>query len=230
MDLMERLAEIDLLEEVRIPVHLLRYVENEDTLNGLGSLSIVMEAQRAMRLFIPAGTAGHELSEELAEPIMGPANYYTLCRAKTQVEMLSAEDRLKLLAIFGRIHDEQGRDTAEVDVAIALGPAVPYSPAPAAKYVTRYLNERSADQFYFDQLKMYTDNMDHKYIILDIKERYLAWKYVGATPGCGTVTEQTHPIWRDTPTAARLTAEEYWGIFKPTNYKQRKGSPTIVWH
>jgi len=107
MDLSERLAEIDLQEEVKIPIHLLGYVENEETLGGLGGITLSAEAQRAMRLFIPAGTAGHELSEELAEPIMGPANYYTLCRAKTQVEMLSAEDKLKLLAIFGRIYDEQ---------------------------------------------------------------------------------------------------------------------------
>jgi hypothetical protein len=219
----ERLAETDMPATVQVPAHLAPYMTDAEALATLSTDSIVGEAQRAMRLLVPPGTATHAESAALAEPVMGPANFYTLCHAKAQVDMLTLEDRLELLAIMGAVTASMGHPVVDVDVADALTPRIPVQPAPGERYVTRYLNERGADQLYFDQLKMFTDNMEHKLYILDVKAAFMEGKYHGATPGCFEATPLTHPI-HEWP-----SAEAYWASRKPANYKQREGTQPVVW-
>jgi hypothetical protein len=219
----ERLAETDMPAIVQVPAHLASYMTDAEALATLSTDSIVGEAQRAMRLLVPPGTATHAESAALAEPVMGPANFYTLCHAKAQVDMLTLEERLELLAIMGAVTAGAGYPTVDVNVKQALSPMVPVAPAPGVKYVTRYLNERGADQLYFDQLKMFTDDMEHKLYILDVKAAFMEGKYHGATPGCFEATPLTHPI-HEWP-----SAEAYWASRKPANYKQREGTPPIAW-
>ena len=218
----ERLAKLELPAIVTIPAHLEQYMTAEG-LEGLSADSIIMEAQRAMRLLVPAGTATHAESEALAEPVMGPANYYTLCRAKPQVDMLTAEDKLELLAIMGAVTASMGYPAVEVDVAQALAPAVQPDPAPGERYITRYLADRAATDHYFQQLRYGTDNQEHRNLIFDLWQELKAKRYYGARPGCGAVTPESHPIYEE------WNPQEYWERHKPADYKPREGTPPIVW-
>jgi hypothetical protein len=220
----ERLAETDMPATVQVPAHLAPYMTDAEALATLSTDSIVGEAQRAMRLLVPPGTATHAESAALAEPVMGPANFYTLCHAKAQVDMLTAEEKLELLAIMGAVTAGAGHPTITVDVAEALSPAAPFVPAPGERYVTRYLADRAATDRFWSQLKLATDNLEHKQLISVLWERFKALRYKGATPGCFEATPLTHPIHDE------HDANDYWQANKPDNYTQRYGTPGIVWN
>jgi hypothetical protein len=224
MSIRERLAKTDMPAVVSVPAHLAQYVTDADALATLETEAIIGEAQRAMRLLVPAGTATHAESEALAEPVMGPANYYTLCRNKPQVDALTLEERLELLAIMGAVTESMGYPTIQADVARALSPAEPFEPAPGERYITRYLDDISATDRFWRALKDATDNMAHKRLILDLWERFKSLRYEGATPGCVEPTPATHPIHDE------HDAEAYWQAHKPSDYTQRYGTPEIIWN
>jgi hypothetical protein len=208
---------------VQVPAHLGRYVVSKETLEDLPAGSVVGEAQRAMRLLIPPGTATHPESAALAEPVMGPANYYTLCR-EPGLDMLTAEEKLELLAIMGAVTAGAGHPTITVDVAAALSPAAPFVPAPGERYITRYLDDRSATDRFWKALKDATDNMEHKRLITGLWEWFKARRYEGATPGCVEPTPETHPIHDE------YDANDVWAMNKPSDYTPRAGTPEIVWN
>jgi len=220
----ERLAETDMPAVVLVPAHLAPYMTDAEALATLSTDSIVAEAQRAMRLLVPPGTATHAESEALAEPVMGPANFYTLCRAKPQVDMLTLEERLELLAIMGAVTASMGYPVEEVEVARALTPKQPVGPAPGERYITRYLADRGETDRFWKALKDATDNMEHKRFILQLWADFKALRYEGATPGCVEPTEETHPI------HVEHDANAYWQARKPDDYTQRQGTLPIVWN
>ena len=218
----ERLAKLELPAIVTIPAHLRGYM-NQEGLEGLSALTITAEALRAVRILVPPGTGGHAHSESVAEEVMGPANYYTLCHAKPQIDMLTAGERLQLLDIMGNVYASKGEPVVYVETERALAPLSQPDPAPGERYVTRYLADRAATDFFFTQLRYATDNQEHRNFIYDLWQSVKRDRYAGATPGCGPVTEESHPIDRN------YDPQAIWEANKPFDYKPREGTPTIVW-
>ena len=219
----ERLAPIDLSEDVIVPKRLAGVVENKETLEGLSSLSIIGEAQLVLRLLVPAGTATHDEGEDIIEPIVGVGNYYTLCHNPLEVAMLTPEDKLKMLGIFGGVYAGKGLPVVSVSVSKALSPAVAPDPVPT-RYITIYLDDRNATDRFFKAKKDITDNQDHKRIIIGIWSRLKAKRYEGATPGCIEPTPKTHPIHEE------FDPNKTWAAEKPVGYTPRVGSDSdIVW-
>lgn len=216
----ERLAHMELPAVVTIPAHLEGYMYRE-ALETMTALTITMEAQAAMRLLV--GVKGHDESRAEAEPVMGPANYYTLCDAPPQVAILNAYERLQLLNILGEIHASKGEPVVYIETERALAPLSQPDPAPGERYVTRYLADRAATDHFFLQLKLATDNQEHRNFILDLWQQVKRDRYAGATPGCGPVTEQSHPIDRN------YDPQAIWEAKKPEGYKPREGTMPIVW-
>ena len=218
----ERLAKLELPAIVTIPAHLRGYM-NQEGLEGLSALTITAEALRAVRILVPPGTGGHAHSESVAEEVMGPANYYTLCHAKPQIDMLTAGERLQLLDIMGNVYASKGEPVVYIETERALAPLAQPDPAPGERYITRYLADRAATDFFFTQLRYATDNQEHRNLIFDLWQELKAKRYYGARPGCGAVTPESHPIYEE------WNPQEYWERHKPADYKPREGTPPIVW-
>jgi hypothetical protein len=85
------------------------------------------------------------------------------------------------------------------------------------------LADRAATDFFFTQLRYATDNQEHRNFIYDLWQSVKRDRYAGATPGCGPVTEESHPIDRN------YDPQAIWEANKPADYKPREGSMPIVW-
>ena len=223
MDITERLAMIDLGPTIQVPADLEKYVVNKETLKNLESGSLIAEAQETMRLLVPAGTATHSESEEQAEPFMGVANYYTLCRNRPQVDMLGAEDKLKILAILGVVHEFKGYPVIEVDTATALASMVRTVPTHST-YGEEYLADRNTTDRFFKSKKDATDDMEHKQVIMNMWRKFKSLRYAGATPGCNGITASSHPIHRE------FDANETWELDQPEGYTPREGAHMFIWN
>ena len=172
------------------------------------------------------GLASHAGIDAMAYELFGPARAYSLCEVPYQASLLTPEQVLKVLAMHGKaIYDKKLEGVfplIDVDVSTALGAPVPVAPTNLG-FVDQLQRDTTADEQFFDEKKMYTDNMEHKQYILEIKRAFLLDKY-GLHVGCGPINEFTRPYDRT------KSPQVYWDAVKPEGYKQKEGSTPVVWN